>query len=261
MTRSAPALSILIIAFAAIAFALPAYAYDGHNHDDDHWDDRVRTPSCEITASPNTVYYGGRVTLSWDSNDADYADITDIGRVGTDGSHTIYAYASKTYYMTVYNDGRTSECETFINILGDQYRGGYPYYNYPYTSVQYPYTYPATYVSLTQIPYTGFDFGPVGNAMYWTTLAAAAIVGAYLLVYMSGAQALATIPVVNDTIRASRLQYAAVRGFFLRPAKTAAPTQIVHATAPEQALTSTRMGNDTMQMIEGETPRIVITRN
>ena len=42
---------------------------------------------------------------------------------------------------------------------------------------------PPPYVSLSQIPYTGFDFGPVGNAMYFAALLAVAAAAAYLLIY------------------------------------------------------------------------------
>ena len=41
----------------------------------------------------------------------------------------------------------------------------------------------APYVALTQIPYTGFDFGTFGNAIYWATLVGIALGGAYLALY------------------------------------------------------------------------------
>ena len=41
-------------------------------------------------------------------------------------------------------------------------------------------------VSLSQIPYTGFDFGPVGDAVYWAGLLSFAVAAAYLLVYYRG---------------------------------------------------------------------------
>lgn len=42
------------------------------------------------------------------------------------------------------------------------------------------------YVALSQIPYTGFDLGPVGNTIYWMSLMSIAAAGAYLLVYFKG---------------------------------------------------------------------------
>ena len=38
-------------------------------------------------------------------------------------------------------------------------------------------------VRLTQIPYTGFDFGPVGNTVYWLGLILFALSASYLLIY------------------------------------------------------------------------------
>ncbi len=42
------------------------------------------------------------------------------------------------------------------------------------------------YVALSQIPYTGFDLGPVGNAIYWMSLLGVSAAGAYLLIYYKG---------------------------------------------------------------------------
>lgn len=41
----------------------------------------------------------------------------------------------------------------------------------------------ATHVRLSQIPYTGFDYGPLGNAIYWFSLVLFALSAGYLLVY------------------------------------------------------------------------------
>ena len=59
------------------------------------------------------------------------------------------------------------------------------YPSYPTYTAPAPYYAQNTspYVALTQIPYTGFDFGPFGNAMYWIVLAGFAVASAYLVVY------------------------------------------------------------------------------
>lgn len=69
-----------------------------------------------------------------------------------------------------------------------QYHAAYvqPTYHTP----TYP-QHPAPYVSLSQIPYTGFDFGTVGNAMYWVGLAIFALGAGYLAVYYVPALAFA----------------------------------------------------------------------
>lgn len=258
MTRSVPAFSISILVAAALLFALPAFAHEGHDHNDDDWNDD-RTPACWIEARPNTVnYYGGQLTLSWETTDADWAEITDIGRVDVDSdSIRIPVYTSKTYTMTVYNGDESAECDTFVNIIGEHrsYGTNYPNYYYGQSYVQ-----PISYVSLTQIPYTGFDFGPLGNGVYWATLIALAVFSAYLLVYMSGLRALASAPVIDEAVRAGRMQVEMVRGMFSRPVQAAAPSAPVVASVQEQTLVATRIGGDTMKVLEGSQPRIVITR-
>jgi hypothetical protein len=250
--------SLALVLFAvAIVIAMPVSAWSGHYYGNSHnWDDdRDRNPSCRIEARPNTAYhYGGRVTLSWETTDADWAQITDIGQVSTDdGSITINAYTSKTYYMTVYADGRSAECETFVNVVGEVRSNSNNYSNYYGQSYYQP-----PYVLLTQIPYTGFDFGPVGNMIYWMTLAFLAIGSAYLLVYQKGMRALASIPVVSEVIRAGRMQLRAVRSITNVSIQPAAASQRAEQT---ETLAETRFGSDSMKVIEGETPRIVITRD
>jgi len=236
---------------------MPVAAWSGHdrNHEDrDRDNDRARNPSCWIEARPNTVnYYGGEVTFEWESNDAEWAEITDIGVVPTDGSMKVAVQTSKTYTMTVYADGRSSECDTFVNIVGEhRSQGGYNN-NYSY---QYPHQgYQAPYVLLTQIPYTGFDFGPLGNAIYWMMLIGMAAVAAYLLVFQSGLRALASVPVVDDVVRAGRMQYKALQSVITPVEEPVAIPVAEVATEP------IKRSGDSMQIVAGETPRIVISRD
>ena len=41
-------------------------------------------------------------------------------------------------------------------------------------------------VALTQIPYTGFDYGVAGDLMFWSLLVAFAAAAAYMIVYYKG---------------------------------------------------------------------------
>ena len=246
----------LVLFLALFASAQPALAW-GYDHGDRHDDDQDRNPSCWIKARPNTTnHYGGEVTFSWESRDADWAEITDIGVVPTDGSLKVSVYTSKTYRMIVHADDRTAECDTFVNIIGEVPKGSYGNYSYQY---QYQYPYPAyqvPYVALTQIPYTGFDFGPLGNAIYWMMLIGMAIVAAYLLVYQAGLRAIASVPVIDDVVRAGRMQYRAVRTVLSQMnAPEAASVPVVADSAEAQ-----QRSGDTMQIVEGEAPRIIISR-
>lgn len=123
-------------------------------------------PYCTITHAQYGGY-GHGAYLSWTSTNASSAYISGIGSVSLSGSQSVYG--GGTYTMTVYGyNGQTATCATTV-------QGTYvpPVYNQPY-------------VSLTQIPYTGFDFGPIGNAMYWVALLGFAAAGAYLMVYYRG---------------------------------------------------------------------------
>lgn len=259
MTRSNTVIQSLTFAILGVVLgcAMPAAAWSGHNNNyyGNNWhDNNDRTPTCWIKASPNTVYhYGGRVNLSWESTDAEWAEITDLGVVPVDSTAGINVYTSKTYRMTVHNGSRSAECDTFVNVVGEVRSNNTNYYGYNYYPQQ------SNYVLLTQIPYTGFDFGPVGNAIYWMTLATIAIAGAYLLIYQRGMSALASIPVVHDVIRAGRMQLRVARNLVRTPEST--PTVPTQAYVAEETLVATRFGGDSMKVIEGETPRIIITRD
>lgn len=84
-------------------------------------------------------------------------------------------------------------------------------YSYAYPSYYYPQSYAAqNYVALSQIPYTGFDFGPWGNAIYWLGLIAFALAGAYLVTYYSKGTLLSAKSIIRnwalrlDSLRGSR---------------------------------------------------------
>lgn len=123
-------------------------------------------PYCTIHQAQYGSYgYGtNQAYLSWTSTNAQSAYLSNYGSVSVNGSQTVYPSYTTTYTLTVYGyNGQQATCQTTV-----------------YANTYVPTT---PYVSLTQIPYTGFDFGPVGNAMYWAALAIFAIGGAYLAVY------------------------------------------------------------------------------
>ncbi len=123
-------------------------------------------PYCTISHTQyNTSYnYGSKqIYLTWTSSNASSAYLSGQGSVAVSGSQTVYSTSNQTYTLTVYGyNGQQATCQTTV-------------YGTTYT--------PTPYVSLTQIPYTGFDFGPFGNAMYWAGLISVALAGAYLAVY------------------------------------------------------------------------------
>ena len=130
-------------------------------------------PYCTISISNTNGYnnYNGynQATLTWSASNATTAYISNIGSVSTYGSRVVNPTGNQTYTMTVYGqNGQTATCQT--------------YYTYTPTYVA-----PTTpYVSLSQIPYTGFDLGTVGNSIYWASLAVFALAAGYLMIYFRG---------------------------------------------------------------------------
>ena len=124
-----------------------------------------------------TIYSSGsynQVTLTWSSQNATTAYISpNVGSVPVNGSRTVYSQGYTTFTLTVSGPGGSATCQTAANYA--------PSYSvaptYPVAAS------PAPYVALSQIPYTGFDYGPMGNAIYWSGILAFAAAAGYLLVY------------------------------------------------------------------------------
>ena len=115
--------------------------------------------SCSMSASSGYLTWNssGSVTSATMSNG--------IGYVAPNGSMPIRPGYSNDYTLTVYGqNGQSAHCNAFVAVAQPI----------------------APYVSLTQIPYTGFDFGTTGNAIYWLSLLSFAVAAAYLLVYYQG---------------------------------------------------------------------------
>lgn len=189
-------------------------------------------PYCTITA---TTGQGGLVTLSWSSTNATTAYISpSIGSVAPYGTTNLYAYGNSVYTMTVSGQGGTNTCTTRVN-----------------TPV-------APYVSLSQIPYTGFDFGPVGNAIYWAALLSFAVAGAYLIVYFRGGAA----ALVSSTFGSRKTVVAptpVVASVPVAPAPVTKTAEQIFDSLPAMPERTTR---DSMQIARstGGMPRIVIAR-
>jgi hypothetical protein len=136
------------------------------------------------------------------------------------------------------------------------------------------------YVSLSQIPYTGFDFGATGNAIYWMGILMFALSGAYLVIYYRGGAGAfaaslfggsgrkyvyataAAAPQERASFSAAPLAYAAA------PVKRTQPvveTQTVAQAPVERALPSYdhKATTDALvieRSVGGEMPRITIAR-
>jgi hypothetical protein len=202
-------------------------------------------PYCTITHAQYGGY-GSGAYLSWTSTNASSAYLSNVGSVAVSGSQTVYAHGYQTYTLTVHGyNGQQATCATTIQ-----------------GQVYVPPTYNPPYVSLTQIPYTGFDFGPIGNAMYWVSLLGFAAAGAYLMIYYrGGALAFATAMVPARKAYAPIVAPKApimIEREALAAAHAEAKVQPIIASLRKAAGTL-----DTMAIVsskDGSMPRIIIQR-
>lgn len=114
------------------------------------------------------------------------------------------------------------------------------------------------YVALSQIPYTGFDYGPVGNALYWLALVLFAALGAYLIVFYKGG-ALAFSSVLLGGFSLPERTHAHEEGKE-HPMIVAMREKVAEReeSNPVAAHAGDAMSFETL---DGEAPRIIVTRN
>ncbi len=122
---------------------------------------------------PVSPIQGGPVTISWNSQYAYSGWINQgVGAVSLSGSRTVYPSQTTVYIATfVGQNGQQVTCSATVNI------------NTYVPPPVYPpiYQNPAPYITLSAVPYTGLDLGPVGTVLYWGFLVAWSLFAAYLI--------------------------------------------------------------------------------
>lgn len=197
---------------------------------------------CTISATRPSIYGQGAI-LNWTSYGASSATLSDgIGNVALNGSLTVRPESARVYTLTIYdNQGRTNTCYTSIS--------GIPY------------------VSLTSIPYTGFDGGPMVQIIYWLSLVLFAGAAGYLVVnYRGGIQSVvanlfgerlyAPAYVTPDAVILNETIIAKGRNDIAGDVREEAP---IKAETPR--VVSNTKDNMILEVRAGETPRLVINRH
>lgn len=148
-------------------------------------------PWCTLSVSSNVVS-GNPTTLTWNtSSNANSFFISNIGTVNTgSGSRTIFPNSTITYTGTVTNfNGRTATCQTTVGVTGG-----------PNVSLfQQPGDQPLAFVSLSQVPYTGFEAGTALTFLFWFAVALWSFGLAYIFVGKQGIQFVAERVFAFDT--------------------------------------------------------------
>ncbi len=144
------------------------------------------SPRCELSISDNKINPGDRVVLTWESTRA--TDITLVDKTEDetlvttsgllkaakdrllDGKITVSPERDTTYELTVKRGSTTRKCTVDVemddNIVITEVR------DQPLVAG----------IALTQVPYTGFEAGPILTLLFYTLLMAWALYVAYLLV-------------------------------------------------------------------------------
>ncbi len=120
-------------------------------------------PTCTLTAYQNYINQGGNTTLSWSSNNASYGYIAGVGTVQTNGTVVVSPSQTTGYTATFYGPAGQTNCYATVVVSGTTPA-------------------PAGSISLSQVPYTGLDLGPIGTIIYWLTLLIICALVAYALV-------------------------------------------------------------------------------
>ncbi len=202
---------------------------------------------CTISASQAGLY-GGNAVLNWTSYGASTATLSDgIGNVILNGTLTVRPESARAYTLTVYDyQGRSNTCSTVVSAVT------------------------APYVSLTSIPYTGFDGGVTVQIIYWLSLIVFAAAAGYLVVnYRGGIQnvfaelfggrqyAYTSAHMTPDAVILHETIIAKPQSFAARAeTSTEAPAH----TETFRANAEGTKDNMVLESRAGETPRLVINR-
>ncbi len=143
------------------------------------------SPRCELTPSDKTVKSGEKVTLTWKNSRTDEIlledergnDLVDTRERDDDrtydedgDSYDVRPTKTTEYKLTVWNGSKKRTCTTEVtveNITVSSTRSNTPI---------------VAGISLSRLPYTGFDAGPFLTAVFYTLLIVWAFVVAYFLV-------------------------------------------------------------------------------
>ncbi len=148
-------------------------------------------PACTISVSPSSINTGQSVVVSWTSSNVTSGFIT--GGVGSTspvsgGSITMFPPSSTTYVGTFTGPNGTVSCERSVTVAPTGCTGNCGGgFNQPTVTLSgQPTNQPLAFVSLAQIPYTGFDAGPALTILFWLAIGLLSALIAYFVAGKGG---------------------------------------------------------------------------
>jgi len=143
-------------------------------------------PACTITVSRSSINTGQSVTVSWTSVNATSGSITGgIGSVSpvSGGSIDLFPPSDTTYVGTFTGPNGTVSCQKTVTVAPTGCTSNCGGGLNPPNVVLYkqPSNQPLAFISLSQIPYTGFDAGPALTFFFWLAIGLFSALIAYIV--------------------------------------------------------------------------------
>jgi hypothetical protein len=206
--------------------------------DVDRDDSNDVAPRCRLSISDTSITSGERVTLSWenlrtdrivirDTQDNRIADSRNDRNLDEDeDSISVSPTRSTAYTLTAYNGNETRTCTVRVSVDG----------------VSVTTTRTQDTISLSEVPYTGFEAGPLLTIVFYTVLVLwGVIVAFFLLRKHTEAHGVATQSLLPETPAV-----AAVAPVAYEPVTTISPIHAVPSNLPTDEVE----GGDTMKILE-----------
>lgn len=134
--------------------------------------DEPNAPWCSLSVSPTNITTGEQVTLSWSSLNVSEGTVNgNVGEVSPVGGGSVDLFPSDDfeYVGTFTGDFGTTTCSATVTVsTGGCTSCGGGGFDQPTTLLfKKPGEQPLAFVSLSQVPYTGFEAGPMLTALFW----------------------------------------------------------------------------------------------
>ncbi len=160
--------------------------------------------SCTLSLDASNINTGQSVNLSWTSTNATSGFVNNnVGSTSpvSSGSMTVFPPSSTTFIGTFAGPTGTTTCSISLTVhtggggggggggcVGSTCPGGF---NQPNVSMfRQPGEQPLAFVSLSQIPYTGFEAGPALTMIFWLAVGLLSALIAYFIVGKGGVRSL-----------------------------------------------------------------------
>ncbi len=144
-------------------------------------------PMCTLSVSHSTIKTGESVVVSWTSSNVNQGSITSIGSVTpvSGGSQEVFPADNTTFVGTFSGPYGTVTCQAPVTVTkgGGGCQGSCGGGLNPPNVVlfQKPIEAPLAFVSLEQIPYTGFEAGATLTFVFWAAVALLAALATYVV--------------------------------------------------------------------------------